>query len=170
MWQRIVGQKFQLNCSQRMSAGGPPQSVGVFFWPVSADPIRTVGLPLERGLARRKKRLGLPIRPDRGPQTALVRPLPNLVTGLGRFQQVRLTPLQLTLLVHPALPPDVHRRVPIKDPIRPFDAGEHGLQRVIIGLWNRIELVVMASGTVNRGAVEHREDRADHVVAIHVST
>ena len=83
MGQRLIRQKFQLNRTHRTPVGGPCQGVNVSFWPSSADPIRTVGLPLERGLACRNKRLSLPGCPDCGPHTALVRPLPNLVANLG---------------------------------------------------------------------------------------
>ena len=83
MGQRIVRQKFQLNRTHRTPAGRPRQGVNVSFGPSSADPIRSVRLPLERGLACRNKCLSLPGCPDCRSHTALVRPLPNLVANLG---------------------------------------------------------------------------------------
>ena len=60
------------------------------------------------------------------------------------------------------------RRIPIKKAMGAFHPGEHCLQRVMIDLWNGIKLVVVAPRTLNRGAVENRHHRADHVITVHI--
>ena len=60
-------------------------------------------------------------------------------------------------------------RIGVKWAFGPIDAGEDGLQRVVIGLRDRIELVIVAAGAMDRRAGEGRHDIGDHVVAIEQS-
>ena len=65
------------------------------------------------------------------------------------------------------LPPAlVDRRIGIEWPFGPIDAGQHGLQGVVVGLRDRIELVIVAAGAMDRRAGEGRHEVGDHVVAI----
>ena len=60
-------------------------------------------------------------------------------------------------------------RVSVEDLLRLFGSGEDRLQRVIVVLRERIELVIVAAGTVNRRTGERRHHRRHDVIAIQVT-
>ena len=51
-------------------------------------------------------------------------------------------------------------------PVAAIDAREDGLEAVIVGLRDRVELVVVAAGAVDGHADEGRHRAGDHVVAV----
>ena len=51
-------------------------------------------------------------------------------------------------------------------PVAAIDAGEDGLEAVVVGLGDRVELVVVAAGAVDGQADEGRHRARDHVVAV----
>ena len=57
-------------------------------------------------------------------------------------------------------------RVVVIGPVGAIDTGEDRLQAVVVRLLDRIELVIVAAGAVDRQADERRHGRHHHVVAI----
>src|SRR5207302_9374174 len=63
----------------------------------------------------------------------------------------------------------MHGRINDVNAIGPVHAGKHRLERVVVALADRIELVVVTSRALDGGAGEGLHHRGDHVVAVEVA-
>ena len=62
--------------------------------------------------------------------------------------------------------PRGHFRIGVERSVGTIDAGKDGLQPIVVFLRNRIELVVVAAGTMGRETQECRHRGHHHVIAI----
>src|SRR5262249_14287303 len=89
----------------------------------------------------------------------------------GRLRR-RRWPRELIYLVPPVFEFAAtigHSRVDVEDLVGPVDGREHRLEGVVILLRDRIELVVVALGTVNSQAEKGADRVGDEIVAVEMA-
>src|SRR5213078_5099089 len=96
-------------------------------------------------------------------------PSGHFVLCVGGQQQVVLTALNTVAEPEQGLAAAVDGRIRIVNAICPIDTGKYGLQGIVIALRDGIELVVVTTRALDRGAGEGLHDRRDHVVAVEVA-
>ena len=96
-------------------------------------------------------------------------PFLDLALCVGGQQQVAIAALDPFALAQQRLPPAMDARVRIVNAVGAVHAREDRLQRVVVGLRDRVELVVVTAGALDGGAGEGLHHRRDHVVAVEVA-
>ena len=96
--------------------------------------------------------------------------MPDLGTrhGVDAIVQIPLPDFETQSLAEKRLAEDMGFGIRIKGAISPVNPGKDRLEIVILCLRDGIELVVMAAGTVDRGADKGGHGRHQHVVPIQI--
>ena len=169
--QTVIGQNFQLHRRDLGERHGRDDRDRVLLGPGSAGQDRTVRLFRQRCTVRGNKRLGINRLPNGSLRAQFAFPFGDSLLcdrrqqfggHVGRFLLEPNPPLQQRCAARG------HHRVGVIRAIRPLDPREHRLQRVVIGLRNRIELVIVTPRTLRRQAGDVVDHVGDHVVAVKI--